>query len=187
MDETLLEADRVDREARFAAFVDAFQDRAVRIAWRLTGGDDAGAEDVAQEAFLRAHGKLDRFRDEASMSAWFFGILVNEARRYRRWRAVRSRWNALWDGEIPDPTPRSDSDPGLRRRIATAIDRLSQGQREAFVLVYLEGFTIDEVAKQLGKAVGTVKSHLHRALMALRADLGDLLSEDVMNSERSER
>ncbi len=187
MDDTLLEAERVDRETRFAAFVDTFQDRAVRIAWRRTGGDEAGAEDVAQEAFLRAHRHLDRFRDDASLSAWFFGILVNEARRYRRWRAVRHRWNALWDGDVADPATRSDGDPALRRRIATAIDRLSQGQREAFVLVYLEGFTLEEVARQLGKAVGTVKSHLHRALAALRSDLGDVFAEERAMPERSER
>jgi RNA polymerase sigma-70 factor (ECF subfamily) len=164
----------VDREARFRGFVADFQDRAVRIAWRLVGGDGAAAEDVAQEAFLRAWRNLDRFRDDGAMAAWFFGILVNEARRHRRWRAVRARWAGLWPREPADRAPAPAGDPLLRQRIATAMDQLSQGQREAFVLVYLEGFTVDQVAVQLGKAPGTIKSHLHRALASLRTELGDL-------------
>ena len=66
------------------------------------------------------------------------------------------------------------ADPLLRRRIAEALGRLSRGQREAFVLVHLEGFTVRESAKLLGKKEGTVKSHLHRALRTLRSELGDL-------------
>lgn len=162
------------REARFLAFVEAHQDRAVRVAWRLVGGDAAAAEDVAQEAFLRAHRGLDRFRSDGSMPAWFFGILVNEARRWRRWHAVRLRWNALWDDAIADPAPAAEGDPALRRRIAAAVDALPAGQREAFVLVHLEGFSVDDASRVLGKAPGTLKSHLHRALVRLRVALGDL-------------
>lgn len=177
----------VDREERFRAFVDAHQDRAVRVAWRLLGGDDDGAEDVAQEAFLRAYRALDRFRDDASMASWFYGILVNEARRWRRWRGVRSRWNALWDPDAADPNPRATGDPGLRERIRSAVERLSAGQRECFVLVYLEGFTMAEAAQQLGKAEGTVKSHLHRALLALRDELADIHAYPERGGEESPR
>jgi len=180
-------ADVLARDARFSAFVKEHQDRAVRIAWRLLGGDDAAAEDVAQEAFVRAFRGLERFREDASMAAWFYGILVNEARRARRWRAVRARWNAAWDHDPPDPMPRADTEPMLRARIAVAVDRLSQGQREAFVLAYLEGFSVEQVAQQLGKSAGTIKSHLHRALVSLRDNLGDLAAPDwKMNQEDSE-
>ena len=176
-------ATEAGREARFLAFVEAHQDRAVRIAWRLVGGDAAAAEDVAQEAFLRAHRSLDRFREDGSMPAWFFGILVNEARRWRRWRAVRLRWNALWDDGIADPAPAPDGDPALRRRIAAAVDALPAGQREAFVLVHFEGFSVDDAARVLGKAPGTLKSHLNRALVRLRASLGDLAAAPPAPSE----
>ena len=65
----------------------------------------------------------------------------------------------------------------LRRRIAAALERLSAAQRETFVLVHLEGFSITEAAAVLGKAPGTLKSHLHRALVSLRETLGDLRRE----------
>lgn len=176
----------VDREERFRRFVETHQNRAVRIAWRLLGGDDDGAEEVAQEAFLRAYRGLDRFDDDRSMSAWFYGIVVNEARRRRRWAAVRARWNALWSDETRDPKPHDDGDPALRDRIAAAIRRLPNAQRECFVLVFLEGFQIAEAARHLGKAEGTVKTHLHRALAALRSDLAavgaaeNLLAKEVV-------
>jgi RNA polymerase sigma-70 factor (ECF subfamily) len=62
----------------------------------------------------------------------------------------------------------------LRRRVALALDALPRGQREAFVLVHLEGMTMREAAETTGRAVGTIKSHLHRALRNLRTQLADL-------------
>ena len=82
-----------DREARFCSFVASHRERAVRLAWRLIGGDEAAAEDVAQDAFVRAYRALPRFREEASLSTWFYRILVRQAQSYRRWRAVREIWN----------------------------------------------------------------------------------------------
>ena len=65
----------------------------------------------------------------------------------------------------------------LRERIQEAMEALSDGQREVFVLVYLEGLTLDQSAEILGKAPGTVRTHLHRALKALRRDLEALRRE----------
>lgn len=169
-----------DLEDRFAAFVAAQRGRAVGLAWRLLGGDQAAAEDVAQDAFVRAFRGLDRFRGDAALPTWFYRILVNEVRRHQRWLAVRRRLGGL-PGDRADaldaqPTAAAAGEPGdpvLRRRIARALDRLPRGQREAFVLVHLEGFTIQEAAESTGRAVGTLKSHLHRALEKLRADLDD--------------
>ena len=72
----------------------------------------------------------------------------------------------------------ADGDPGLRSRITTALDALSHRQREAFVLVHLEGLTVREAADFTGSPVGTLKSHLHRALTKLRNELGDLREND---------
>ena len=163
-----------EREACFSAFVALQRDRARRLAWRLVGGDEAAAEDVTQEAFVRAYQALDRFRGEASLETWFYRILVRQAHNHRRWRAVRALWHSESAAEPADPTSAVQGDPGLRRRIAQALDQLSRRQREAFVLVHLEGFTVQECADFLGKPSGTVKSHLHRALVRLRAELADL-------------
>ncbi len=172
-----------DLELCFDAFVNDHRERALRLAWRLLGGDAAAAEDVAQEAFARAYRGLSRFRGEAALTTWFHRILVNEVRRHQRWRALRAAW---WvdDREpdtVPDPSSCGDAlrpDPALRRRIGDAIAALPRGQREAFVLVHLEGLTLSEAASATGRAVGTMKSHLHRALASLRDRLADLAPEE---------
>ncbi len=129
---------------------------------------------MAQDAFYRAWRGLSRFRGEASLATWLYRIVVRQAANHRRWRALRERWTAAESAEPADPRPAPSGDPALRRRIARALDRLSRGQREAFVLVHLEGFTVRECSEVLGKPEGTVKSHLHRALAKLRQELGDL-------------
>jgi RNA polymerase sigma-70 factor (ECF subfamily) len=164
----------VARVRDFDAFVAAHRDRAVGLAWRLVGGDAAAAEDVAQEAFLRAYRGLDQFREEAKMSTWFYRILVNEAQRHLRWRWVRQRVAGEMPENPPDPRPAATGDPKLRERVARAVADLPRGQREAFALVHLEGFTVSEAAAITGRAVGTIKSHLHRALGKLREALADL-------------
>lgn len=164
-------------EVRFAEFVSTHRDRAVRTAWRLTGSDRSTAEEVAQDAFLRAHKALHRFRDDASLSTWFYKILVRQAANHRRWRSVRERF-ARTKGRVTmdSRSPRS-TDPALRKRIDEAVGQLSQKQRSVFVLVYLEEFTLDEAAEIVGCAGGTARSHLHRALKHLRKQLAPIHEE----------
>ncbi len=172
-----------DYMAAFERLVSEERNRAVALAYHLVGGDRQAAEDVAQDAFLRAYRALKSFRGEASLSTWFIRIVIREAARYRRWRAVRERWRALWshqqealhDDQLAAPPPLDEA--RTHARIATALGALTANQRAAFALVHLEGRTIVEAAQVLGKAPGTIKSHLHRALLALRHDLNDLAEE----------
>jgi RNA polymerase sigma-70 factor (ECF subfamily) len=164
----------MDLEQRFRLFVGSHRDQARRLAWRLVGGDDAAAEDVTQEAFFKAYRALDRFREEASLATWFYRIVMRQAYDYCRWRTVRQTWNAFWNGRTPDPASQELGDPLLRQRIAKALAQLSRSQREAFVLVHLEGFSVREAEAVMEKPEGTVKSHLHRALRSLRSELADL-------------
>ena len=76
-------------EQRFADLLAVHRDRALRLAWRLVGGDDAAAEDVTQDAFARAWRGLARFRGEASLDTWLYRIVVRQAANHRRWRALR--------------------------------------------------------------------------------------------------
>ena len=76
--------------------------------------------------------------------------------------------------DVEDGWANPPGDPSLRRRIGEALGELTARQREAFVLVHLEGFRVEEAAFITGRATGTLKSHLHRALSALRAKLQDL-------------
>lgn len=172
--ETVAEA---DVEERFVAFVEAYRDRALRLAWRLLGGDRDSAEEVVQDAFVRAWLGLARFRGEATLDTWFYRILVRRAASHRRWRGLRERWGGLGNPDTPDPAPEASGDPALRGRIASALGALPRTQREVFVLIHLEGFTVHETARIVRRAPGTVKSHLHRALQRLRTELHDLVEE----------
>ncbi len=167
----------MDRSAEFQRFVESEQRRAIALAWRLLGRDRAQAEDIAQKAFLKAWRGLHRFRDDAKLQTWFHRIVVNEVRSYQRWNQLRRR---LWAPEeagatVGENAPRGDF--ALRRRINSAIDSLSPPQREVFVLVRLEGLTVEEAAMVVGRAPGTIKSHLHRALKHLRSQLAGLYEE----------
>lgn len=164
----------VELEARFEAFVSSHRDRARRLAWRLLGGDEGAAEDVAQDAFLRAYRALPRFRGESQLATWFYRILVRQAANHRRWRGLRERFGGWGEAEAADPGTPPPGDPALRARIVAALGALSRRQREVFVLVHLEGFTVQETAEVIGQKPGTVKSHLHRALRHMRRELADL-------------
>jgi RNA polymerase sigma-70 factor (ECF subfamily) len=175
-----------NRDREFGEFVETHRDRAVRVAWRLVGGDAAAAEDVVQDAFFRAYRAMPRFRGEASLETWFYRILVRQAHSFCRWRGVRRLWSAdTLDGEVvvPDPKQAAAGDPALRARIEAALGQLTQRQREVFVLVHLEGYSVSEVSKMLGRPMGTLKSHLHRALTSLRRELADLHAEDSKDRE----
>ena len=154
-----LPAAPVGLEERFSEFVASHRDRARRLAWRLIGGDEDAAEDVVQDAFVKAYRALSRFREDSSLETWFYRILVNQAHKHRRWRAVRQRWSAVWDEEQVVSFVDA-GDPALQRRISQALAKLTRRQRETGNL--------------LGAPEGTVKSHLHRALKALRIELADL-------------
>ena len=170
-------ATRHDLDKRFVRFVAERRERARRLAWRLVGGHDAAADDVTQDAFFKAYRGLGRFRDESALDTWFYRILVRQAQRHRRWQALRNVWSPQVGDVDADAAPALQHDPVLRSRIAAALERLSTQQRRAFVLVHLEGFAVKEAATIMGKAEGTVKSHLHRALQALRHELADLGGE----------
>lgn len=170
----LTEVALAEREERFSEFVVSHRERARRFTWRLVGGDEAAADDVVQDSFVKAYRGLRGFREEASIETWFYRILMRQAQNYRRWRAIRELWSGSREDDPADPSCSGFGDPGLRRRIASALDQLSRRQREVFILVHLEGFTVQECANLLGKPAGTIKSHLHRALTSLRAELADL-------------
>lgn len=158
--------------AAFERLLVEHQDRALRLALRLLSGDRAGAQDVVQEAFIRAYKGLERFRGDASLTTWFDQILVRECYRY-----LRSPWRRWFSGEPLEVDEIQAGalapDPGLQRRIESALASLSAHQRTVFVLVHLEGYTISEAARLMQRSPGTLKSHLHRALGTLRSRLGD--------------
>ncbi len=155
--------------------------------------DDAEAEDVVQEAYVRAFTHLDGFRGEAQLSTWLTRIALNEALgRLRRRRITVSLKDidAITDqGEarvIYLPSARQDSDPEaaaiqaeVRRLLERAVDELPDSFRMVFVLRDIEEMSIEETAAHLGLRPETVKTRLHRARRLLRQSLDKTLSTAV--------
>ena len=153
---------------------------AIRLAWRLLGSHRDMAEEIVQRAFVTAWFRRRSFRGEAAPKTWIYRIVVNEVRSHQRWAAVRRRAQSWLPYLLfKSPVGSTFPDHGLKARICEAIDALSHHQREVFVLVYLDGQTVREASEITGRAEGTVKSHLHRALRKLRTDLADLWEEDA--------
>ena len=152
------------------------EERALRIAVSMLRNDPAAVRDVVHEAFLRAFMNLHQFRGEASPATWFSRVVINEAARYLRKQSSLTLLSDLseeWDEPVEAPT----RDPALRRRIKQAIEALTTPQRDIFLAVHRSEISIRETAELIGKAPGTVRTHLQRALIRLRASLGDVANE----------
>jgi RNA polymerase sigma-70 factor (ECF subfamily) len=132
--------------------------------------DDQDADEVTQDIFVRAWQKLGTYRGEAAFSTWLHRVGVNVilARRQN----LGTRRNRFLEGdEVLDAVPSRPSGPETALDFEAALARLPSGAREVFVLHDVEGYRHEEIADMLGLAVGTSKSQLHRARMALRRHL----------------
>lgn len=130
--------------------------------------DPDEAEDAVQETLLRAWRSWHQLRDEERRRAWLTRICINHCLRRRE--GLLRRWLPLpGDVERLEARPLDAADPDLDR----ACRRLSARQRAVITLHYRFGYSLDECAEMLGSRPGTVRSHLNRALTALRRELGD--------------
>jgi RNA polymerase sigma-70 factor (ECF subfamily) len=132
----------------------------LRFARRLTG-DSATAEDLVQEALLKAWRSFDQFQPETNARAWLFRIVVN---CWYGW----ARKTKL----IVMPSPRTVESALEAAEISQALDQLPSEQRAVIVLAVVEGFTCREIAEILAVPIGTVMSRLSRARQAMREKLG---------------
>ncbi len=148
--------------------IEAEVPRLRRFARALTGGDAAAADDLVQEALLRA---LDRWmlrRPGASLRAWLFTILWRRFVDGRR-SAVIARRHAGDAAAAPQPVPMTGPDEAFEAaRILALLDLLPEEQRAVLVLVAVEGMGYAEAAIILNTPVGTVMSRLSRARDRLR-------------------
>ena len=156
-----------DREA-FGELVRRHQDTVYTLALRLVGPDLAA--DVAQEALIRAWRSLPRFRGDSSLSTWLHRITVNTAWTHRR-RAARHAGAELPEDVIePGPGPEHAGEMAdLRARLTRLLHRLSPGQRAVIVLRDVSGWSLAEIAGELGITTTTAKVRLHRARRRLRS------------------
>jgi RNA polymerase sigma-70 factor (ECF subfamily) len=178
-----------DSEA-FGRLVLRYRNRIYRLARRIMDNQE-DAEDVVQEAFMRAFSSLSTFKGESRFSTWLYRITVNLALMKKR--ARKSIFEYMDDpidtgkGEMSREFPDSGFDP-LRALIAreseeilaTAISKLAPADRDVFVLRHLEGMSTVEASEALNLSVPALKSRLHRSRLALKDNLGRMLREDAL-------
>ena len=151
------------------ALYERYARRVLAVVRRLAG-DDALAEDWAQEAWIRAIRALPTFRGDAQFSTWLHRIAVNSALHGRRSRDRKAGREAPMDDEVVTLRPK-DADALLRLRLERAMERLPDGMRRVLVLHDVEGYTHEEIGEMLGIAPGTCKSQLFKARAKMRAML----------------
>jgi RNA polymerase sigma-70 factor (ECF subfamily) len=152
--------------------------RVYSLCLRITG-NMADAEDLTQDTFVQLYRKLSTFRNEARLATWLHRVGMNFALMHLR----KCRLRDVSLDAMQEATSRSIA-AGLQTRncaVTFSVDRLAigraasslpEGKRTAFLLHDVKGFSHGEVARQLGVAVGSSKSQVHRARLALRTILG---------------
>jgi RNA polymerase sigma-70 factor (ECF subfamily) len=169
--------------ASFELIMRRYNQRLFRIA-RSILGDDGEAEDVLQEAYLRAFSHLAQFAGRAKFSTWLTRIVVHEASARRR-KQRRLRLVELRNVEILPMAPNSDnreegaSPAELGTLLRQAVDELPSGLRAVFTLRLVEGLDTDEAAECLGLTPANVKVRLHRARALLRQRIEARIGEEA--------
>jgi RNA polymerase sigma-70 factor (ECF subfamily) len=138
--------------------------------YRMTGGDRALAEDLVQEAFLRVLKAIRQYTYPRPFKAWLYAIATNLTHDYFKRAEVRQRADTPAEkapGQIDGP----ENDllaADEARQVARALQALPDGQREAVILRYYQGLSLNEISEVLDVPLGTVKSRLSLGLRRLR-------------------
>lgn len=178
-DETAIVAQAMagDEEA-FHRLVSSHSQDLFRLAFRLTGNRE-NADDVVQEAFLRAYRSLHRFDARSRFGTWLHRIAVNCAMDHlRRAQREAGRRDPSADDTTLDrqashePGPERLAESGqIEHQVRRALDTLSPIERSAFVLRHFEQMSITEIGRQLGSRTSATKHAVFRAVRKLRREL----------------
>jgi len=181
-DDLVLRCRRSD-PAAFDELVQRYQAKVFNLAYRLLGDPDE-ASDVTQEAFLRIFRGLQSFQGGSALTTWIYRIVHNlcldEMKKKRRRPQIVSDPNDSDDGGEPLIDRLSDEADEPERQILSderaaavraAVYRMRAHHRDVLVLYDLEGFSYNEIAETLHTNVGTIKSRLNRARLALATEL----------------
>ena len=175
-DEALIKAaQRGDREAA-AWLYHRHVEKVHRICYRIVL-DPSQVQDCVQEVWLKVFRNLDGFRSGRSFAAWLNTVTANTAiDYYRKWIKQRSRLD-IHKSHVKalavdqQPGSHSSDEALVQRKIQEALEEISVNQRAAFTLRYFEDMPTADIARILGCAEGTVRVHIRRSLLALRAKL----------------
>jgi RNA polymerase sigma-70 factor, ECF subfamily len=185
-DEQVVERVLAGERALFEILMRRHNPRVFHVA-RAIVRDDAEAEDVMQDAYVRAYGALGQFEGRAKFSTWLTRIAVNEALARRRRGNRHTHLDDIMDDEDQIrlvATPQQDPEHASSNRelgsvLQGAVDSLPEGYRVAFVLREVDGLSTAEAAECLSISEDALKVRLHRAHMALRVLVEARLGEAV--------
>jgi len=181
-----------DPEA-FRMIMRAHNQRLYRIA-RGVIRNDSEAEDVVQEAYVRAFSHLESFRGESTLATWLSRIVINEAlgrlRRNRQAAAFVRSGDPAAEAQIlrfPGSTGCDDPERTMAQRqilqlVERATDNLPDTYRSVFIARVIEGLSIEETAELLGIRPETVKTRLHRARLLLRRELDEQIGPVLLDA-----
>jgi RNA polymerase sigma-70 factor (ECF subfamily) len=164
-DQELIAAIDTGDASAFDALYYRYRDRVTRLAYRFTA-NHADAQDVLQEAFTYLYRKFPGFVLTAQMTTFLYPVVRNlslAARRKRRTSESAELLDELPGFEAADPEQ-------TRAELSAAMAKLSATHRDVVLLRFVDDLSIDEIAAATGVPAGTVKSRLHHAIAALRAD-----------------
>jgi RNA polymerase sigma-70 factor (ECF subfamily) len=159
-----------------------YRPRLLRYAAYSTGDPDL-AETIVQDCLLKAYNARASFRGDCSVSTWLTYIATNLIRDHQRtqkfqfWRKVRKTAPDLT--EMASVLPSRESSPETQilareraQQVAVALDTLTQKQRTVFLMRFIEEMELQDISEATGMQINTVKTHLHRAVKAVRLKLG---------------
>jgi RNA polymerase sigma-70 factor (ECF subfamily) len=186
-----------DQDA-FRVLVERHSRTLFRLAYRMTGNEQ-DAEEVVQEAMLRAYRRLDKFEARSNFGTWLYRIGVNCSLDLIRKRRPENKNRQVVKGdesEMQDPLDTAVSnDPGpdrlalsdeLGEQVRMAMMTLSPVERTAFVMRHFEGNSIEEIGETLGLGAGATKNSVFRAVQKLRKHLEPLVGHGHARSASGE-
>ncbi len=141
------------------------------------------AESITQDCFLKAHNTRHQFRGDCSVSTWLMRIAFNlvrdytKTRKFQFWKSTRS--SAVDAEELSRTLPSHASSPEMQflarervEMVRATVEKLSDKQRSVFLMKFVEDLDISEIAEITGMPAQTVKTHLYRAVAAIRDKFG---------------
>jgi RNA polymerase sigma-70 factor (ECF subfamily) len=159
-----------------------YRSRLLRFIAYSTGDVDM-AETIVQDCLLKAYRARESFRGDCSVYSWLTRIAINlmrdhqRSRKFQFWRKVHKTAPDL--SEMASLLPSSQSSPEAQmlareraNQVSVALESLSENQRTVFLMRFFEEMELQEICEATGMRIGTVKTHLHRAIKGVRLQLG---------------